>query len=182
MAPPTRTPPEKWIAAGLQALASGGPDAVRVEPLAKAVGATRGSFYWHFTDRGAFLDALLDAWERMAIDEVIEQVEDECADPRAKVRLAGILTFSDDLVPIDLAVRDWARRDPAVAERLRRVDNRRIDYARSQFRTFCPDEDDVEARSLIAFSLAISKNLIAADHGTRTRAEVLDLASRRLLD
>lgn len=182
MAPPTRTPPAKWIEAGLQALAAGGPQAVRIDPLAKTLGATRGSFYWHFADRGALLEAMLDAWERMSIDEVIEQVEGEGGDARARVRLAGALTFSDELVPIDLAVRDWARHDTAVAERLRRVDNRRMEYARSQFRTFCSDEDDVEARSMIAFSLAVAKSIIAADHGEHTRLEVLELATRRLLD
>ncbi|MGW5644366.1 TetR/AcrR family transcriptional regulator [Saccharopolyspora sp. NPDC003752] len=181
MAPPTRTPPSAWIEAGLKALASGGPDAVRIEPLAKELGATRGSFYWHFKDRGALLEAMLNTWEQRSIDEVIDQVETECGDARDKVRRAGMLTFSGELVPIDLAVRDWARYDPAVAERLRRVDNRRMDYAREQFRKFCTDEDDVEARSLIAFSLAIAKHLLAADHGPRSRAEVLHLASTRLL-
>ncbi|MBL7499373.1 TetR/AcrR family transcriptional regulator [Frankia sp. CNm7] len=181
MAPPTRTPRGTWIEAGLRALAAGGPDAVRVEPLATALGVTRGGFYWHFKDRQALLDELLDAWERMSTDEVIERVENEGGNPRDKVRKAGALTFSETLLPIDLAVRDWARRDPAVAERLRRVDNRRMDYARQLFSAFCPDPNDVEARSMLAFSLAVGRHFLAADHGTLTRAQVLDLAVRRLL-
>ncbi|MCX4665266.1 TetR/AcrR family transcriptional regulator [Streptomyces sp. NBC_01381] len=181
MAAPTRTPRGTWIEAGLRALAAGGPDAVRVEPLAKALGVSRGGFYWHFKDRGALLEEMLDAWERMSTDEVIERVESEGGDARDKVRRAGALTFSDSLVPIDLAVRDWARRDPAVAERLRRVDNARMDYARSLFRTFCRDEDDVEARSMLAFTLAVGKHFLAADHGTRSRADVLDTATKLLL-
>lgn len=180
MAAPTRTPPAKWIEAGLQALAAGGPDAVRVEPLAKVLGVTRGGFYWHFEDRRALLDAMLDTWERMSTDEVIERVEAEGGDARTKVRRAGALTFSGTLLPIDLAVRDWSRRDPAVGERLRRVDNRRMDYARSLFGAFCPDEDDVEARSLLAFSLAVGNHFLAADHGSRSRAEVLDMAAKWL--
>lgn len=181
MAAPTRTPRGTWIEAGLQALAAGGPDAVRVEPLAKALGVSRGGFYWHFKDRGALLEEMLDAWERMSTDEVIERVESEGGDARDKVRRAGALTFSDSLVPIDLAVRDWARRDPAVAERLRHVDNARMDYARSLFSTFCRDEDDVEARSMLAFTLAVGKHFLAADHGTRSRADVLEAATRLLL-
>ncbi len=154
---------------------------MRVEPLAKALGVTRGGFYWHFKDRGALLEEMLDTWERMSIDEVIERVETEGGDAREKVRRAGALTFSDTLLPIDLAVRDWARRDPAVAERLRRVDNRRMDYARSLFSIFCSDQDEVEARSLLAFSLAVGKHFLAADHGIRSRADVLDTATRLLL-
>ena len=142
MAPPIRTPRSTWIAEGLRALAAGGPDAVRIEPLARALGVTRGGFYWHFADREALLDALLDEWERSSIDEVLERVERAGGDARAKIRRAGPLTFSDWLLPIDLAIRDWARRDDAVAARLRRVDNRRMDYLRSLFATLVDDADD----------------------------------------
>jgi AcrR family transcriptional regulator len=181
MAPPTRTPRRRWIDEGLRALAAGGPDAVRIEPLAQTLGVTRGGFYWHFEDRGALLEEMLDTWERASTDEVLERVERKGGDARTKLRRAGALTFSDWLLPIDLAVRDWARRDPAVAERLRRVDNRRMDYLRLLFAAFCPDEDDIEARAMLAFSLLIGNHFMAADHGVRSRAEVLELAVSRLL-
>ncbi len=181
MAPPTRTPRSKWIEEGLRALAAGGPDAVRIEPLAQALGVTRGGFYWHFEDRRSLLEEMLNTWERASTDEVIERVESKGGDVRVKLRRAGALTFSDWLLPIDLAVRDWARREETVAERLRRVDNRRMDYLRSLFGSFCPDADDVEARCMIAFSLLIGNHFMAADHGARSRADVLELAVRRLL-
>ncbi len=180
MAAPTRTPRSQWIEAGLRALAAGGPDAVRIEPLAQALGVTRGGFYWHFADRRALLDEMLDTWERASTDEVIERVERQGGDVRVRLRRAGALTFSDWLLPIDLAVRDWARREPTVAERLRRVDNRRMDYLRSLFGAFCSDPDDVEARCMLAFALAIGHHFMAADHGARSRADVLELAVRRL--
>jgi hypothetical protein len=123
---------------------------------------------------------MLDTWERTSTEEVIERVEREGGDPMAKARRAGALTFSSDLLPIDLAVRDWARRDPEVAQRLRRVDNRRMDYLRSQLATVWADEDELEARCMIAFSVAIGTHFIAADHGARSRADVLELITRRL--
>jgi hypothetical protein len=89
--------------------------------------------------------------------------------------------LSGGLLRVDLAVRDWSRREPAVAERLRRVDNRRIDYLRSLFGAFCPDEDDVEARCMLTLSLWVGPHFIAADHGARSRAEVLEMATGRLL-
>jgi AcrR family transcriptional regulator len=180
MAAPTRTPSSSWIEEGLRALAAGGPDAVRIEPLAKALGVTRGGFYWHFEDRSALLDEMLDTWERRSTEEVIERVEREGGDPEVKARRAGALTFSDQLLPIDLAVRDWSRREQAVADRLRRVDNRRMEYLRSQLATVCADEDELEARCMIAFSVAIGNHFIAADHGARSRADVLELVARRL--
>ncbi len=80
MAPPTRTPRSKWIEEGLRALAAGGPDAVRIEPLARALGVTRGGFYWHFEDRGDLLEAMLDTWERATTDDVVERVESKGGD------------------------------------------------------------------------------------------------------
>jgi AcrR family transcriptional regulator len=181
MAPPTRTPASTWIEAGLRALADGGPSAVRIDPLASSLGVTRGSFYGHFADRQALLEAMLDSWERAATDEVLDRVEQRGGDPRAKLRRAGALTFSPDLLPIELAVRDWARRDPAVGQRLRRVDNRRMDYLRTLFRASCDDEDTVEARCVLAFSLAIGHHFLAADHGPHTREHALELAVHELL-
>src|SRR3954451_7868955 len=181
MAALTRTPRSTWIDAGLQALAAGGPDAVRIEPLAQALGVTRGGFYWHFKDRRALMDEMLDTWERRSTDEVLERVESEGGDPRDKVRRAGMLTFSRELLPIDLAVRDWARREPSVAERLRRVDDRRMEYLRELIGTFSPDADDVEARGMLAFSLAIGSHFIAAEHAGRSRPQVLQTAIQRLL-
>src|ERR1700694_2419682 len=176
----TRTPRSGWMEEGLRALAAGGPDAVRIEALARTLGVTKGGFYGHFSHRKALLEAMLDSWERMSTQEVIERVEREGGDAKVKLRKAGALTFSRALLPIDLAVRDWARRDPAVAKRLRRVDNRRMEYLRELFAAFCSDEADVEARSMLAFSLLIGNHFMAADHGTRSRAEVVDLAARLL--
>jgi AcrR family transcriptional regulator len=179
----TRTPRDRWIEEGLQALAAGGPDAVRVEALAKKLGVTKGGFYGSFADRDALLEAMLDAWERESTDEVIDRVEREGGDPKTKIQRAGVLTFSSDrLLPIDLAIRDWARRDEAVAERLRRVDNRRMALLREMIGTFCSDADEVEARSLLAFCVAIGEHFLAADHGDRTRAQVLLRAADLLLN
>ena len=177
----TRTPRSSWIEEGLRAFAAGGPDAVRVEALAKQLGVTKGGFYWHFDGRAALLGEMLDAWERVSIDEVIEQVDREGGDARAKLRRLSTLAFaSRDLLLVDLAVRDWARRDAAVAQRLRRADNRRMDYMRALFGAFCPDEAEVEVRCTIAFSLWIGFHFIKADHDTRSRMEVLGLAIQRL--
>jgi AcrR family transcriptional regulator len=179
----TKTPRSGWIEEGLRALAAGGPDAVRIEPLARALGVSKGGFYWHFDDRRALLEEMLDTWERTGVDEVIERVDSEGGDARPRLGRLFALASSEeaqDLLRIDLAVRDWARRDQTVAERLRGVDNRRMDYMRSLFAAFCPDEDDVEARCMLAASLWIGNHFMAADHGPRSRAEVLGLALGRL--
>ena len=89
MAAITRTPRSRWIEEGLRALAAGGPDAVRVEALARALGVTKGGFYGHFADRNALLEEMLDTWERRSTQEVIERVERQGGDVRTRHRTTG---------------------------------------------------------------------------------------------
>ena len=174
MAAPARTPPASWVQEGLRALGAGGPDAVRIEKLAEALGVTKGGFYWHFEDRSALLGEMLDAWERLVIDQVIERIEGEGGDARDKLhRLSSLASSRPDLMKIELAIREWARRDRGVARRLRRLDNRRMDYLRSLYGAFCADADDVEVRCMLQLSLWVGDPLIAADHGARSRADVV---------
>lgn len=175
MAPPTRTPRNRWIEEGLSALAAGGPDAVRIEPLAQALGVSKGGFYWHFKDRQALLGEMLDAWERTLVDEVIERVESEGGDARARLRRLFALASSlaGEPLKVELAIRDWARRDRTVARRLKRVDNRRMEFMRVLFADFCANWDDVEARCLLVFSLFIGSPFVTADHDGHSRADVV---------
>src|SRR5206468_12890177 len=92
----TRTRRTRWIEEGLRALGVGGPDAVRIEKLAQALGVTKGGFYWHFDDRRALLEEMLDAWERVMVDEVIEHLEGEGADSRARLRRLFALASSTE--------------------------------------------------------------------------------------
>lgn len=75
-----------------------------------------------------------------------------------------------------MAIRNWARREETVAERLRQVDNRRMDYMRSLFGAICEDDDDVEARCLLVFSLFVGSHFVGVEHGGRSRTQVLELA------
>lgn len=181
----TQTPPSSWIEAGLRALASGGPDAVRIEALAESLGVTKGGFYWHFENRQALLDALLDAWEHAIIDEAINRVDGGGGDARARLgRLFALAASSElrELMRVDLAIRDWSRRDAKVARRLRRVDNRRMEYMRPLFAAICAEADEVEVRCLLTLCAFVGSPLVAAEHGSRRRREVLALALERLLD
>ncbi|MFD0415967.1 TetR/AcrR family transcriptional regulator [Streptomyces sp. NPDC127108] len=181
-----RTPRHKWIDEGLRALAAGGPDAVQIEALAKALGVSKGGFYGYFADRPALLEEMLDRWEREVTEDVETRVEEVGDDAKDRLRRLFTIVDSGDGLDTDvttgLAIRDWARRDPAVAARVRRVDNRQMEYLRSLFRAFCPDEDEVEARCVIAFSLYIADQFLFADRDERGRAHVHELTTRWLLE
>ncbi|MFG2888072.1 TetR/AcrR family transcriptional regulator [Streptomyces sp. NPDC048248] len=180
-----RTPRDKWIEEGLRALAAGGPEAVRVEVLAQALGVSKGGFYGYFRNRAALLEEMLETWERGVAEDVIQRIERDGGDARERLgRLFDFVETSETPVAsagVELAIRDWARRDEGVVPFLRRADNRRMDYLRELYRAFCPDDGDVEARCLITFSLRIGDHLIAADNGPCSRTEVLAAVRNRLL-
>jgi AcrR family transcriptional regulator len=179
MAAPARTPRSSWIDEGLRALGGGGPEAVRIEQLAQRLGVSKGGFYWHFEDRPALLAEMLEAWEGLVVDHVIELVERDGGEARDKLwRLSKLALSSREGIQVELAIRDWARRDKAVARRLRRVDNRRMDYLRSLFGDFCHDASEVEGRAMLFYSLWIGSHFIAAD---QSRREAVTSALKQLL-
>src|SRR5207245_3767064 len=77
--------PADWARAAFRAIARGGVDAVAVEPIAAELGATKGSFYWHFKNRGALIEAALDEWEQRLTDDVIEELDRE-SDPARRLK------------------------------------------------------------------------------------------------
>lgn len=177
-----RTPRGAWIEAGLQLLAESGPDAVRVEVLARRLGVTKGGFYGYFKDRQELLDAMLDTWEQRSGEAVVARVEDEGGTRLERAMSAADLSFSAELQPIDLTVREWARRDDQVAERLRRLDNLRMDLLRTYFRPDFPDDEELEARCLLAFMASVANGLVTVDHPGEGREEVLARAASLLFE
>src|SRR5690606_25165290 len=128
-AAPARLSREHWVEAALSALAAGGPETIRVETLAKALGVTKGSFYWHFRDRDALLAALLEVWRDRRSAAIRAQIEAASGPPAARLRHLLDL-YLDRANPrgmaIELAVRDWARRDPGAAAAVAAVDAERL--------------------------------------------------------
>jgi len=122
---------EEWIQAGIKALVRGGPEAVRVEPLAKQLAVTKGSFYWHFDDRGALLDALLEQWKRVATLAVIDAIEPQAITPQERLRALMMMTFRSAEAPaIEGAIRAWSASDPRAQKVVRRIDRVRERYVR----------------------------------------------------
>ncbi len=153
---------------------------MRIEALAVGLGVSKGGFYWHFANRQALLEEMLDSWEKAGTEDVIARIEGQPGDPRAKLRELFALAPTADFA-VELALRDWSRRDREVAARLRRIDNRRMQFLRSLFGGFCVDEDDAEARSMLAYSLLVGSYFIAARQRGKSRSQMLGLALDRLL-
>jgi AcrR family transcriptional regulator len=113
-----------WIRHGLRTLTRDGPSALKVEPMAQALGVSRGSFYWHFADLADFKRRLPEAWARSSTDRIIEGLD---ARPGDTARLRELLEGGfRGRRRLDSAVRAWAHHDPVVAEVVAGVDARRI--------------------------------------------------------
>jgi AcrR family transcriptional regulator len=181
-----RTPRSRWLEAGLAALAEGGPAAVRVEELARRLGVTKGGFYGYFAGRADLLDAMLDHWEAACTQEVADRVTLEGLQPGAAAMRAAQLTWRPGwLLDVDLAVRDWARREPSVAARLERVDRYRVDFLREQLGQVFTDPVEAEARSLLAYAATIGTHyagLPLAAFPAEARARVFDILIRQAPD
>lgn len=151
---------------------------MRIEPLAETLGVSKGGFYWHFANRVALLDQMLDTWEQVSVTNVIESIETETGDARVRLRRLFDRAMSDpEMLKVDIAIREWSLRAPEVAARLRRVDTRRMDYMRSLFTDVCASDEEVEARCLLAFSLFVGSHFVVMDHGSHTRDHVLTRAA-----
>ena len=120
-----------WLDQGLKTLASDGFTALKAEPLAKAMGVSRGSFYWHFADISAFHAAILKQWREIAAEQIIAGVEAASGNNNPlEVLLRRV--FSERLA-IENAVRTWASVDPAARAAVQAIDRRRLGYVEGLF-------------------------------------------------
>ncbi len=125
-----------WLDAAFRVLAKKGIEAVRVEPLAKSLNVTKGSFYWHFKDRAALLDAMLVSWRQRATLGVIERLERANPSPVGRIRQLLALprirsTSTRDGADIEAAIRLWGRSDPNAASAVLEIDRLRLSYIKS---------------------------------------------------
>ena len=150
MPPRKRLTGQDWVDAAYGALAEGGVAAVAVEPLAARLGATKGSFYWHFDGRDALLTAVLAQWERVETEAVIALGD---AEPDRLARMRALLTIA--LRPpgasVELALQPSAGH-PLVGPVLARVTRRRLDYLGAVFRDLGFGRDEATRRSVLAYT------------------------------
>lgn len=148
--PEARLSSADWETAALDALAETGVGGVAIEPLARRLGVTKGSFYWHFTDRDALLAAALRRWEKSYTERIIDTVAD-VRDPRERLtRLIGRVLVGgwSDRIHIALA----ASQHPLVREALARVSRRRLAYLESCYVDLGQPRREAKRSALLAYA------------------------------
>lgn len=149
--PTNRRTKADWTEAALRALSEGGLAAVAIEPLAKRLGATKGSAYWHFPTREALLRATVERWEQEHTERVIEIVETEQDPVRRLRKLFALVLTSPDGFAVELALLS-ARDEPTVTPVRERVTERRIAYLARLFADLGFGRAEARRRAVLAYS------------------------------
>lgn len=173
---------EDWVSAALAAIAEGGVTAVAVEPIAARLGTTKGSFYWHFPNRAALLEAALARWEEQTTTAVIDEIANATEDPAGQLRTLIVRVIEaaerDRVGPAMLA----AAGQPAVARAIDRVTRARIGLIVTVFSRLGFPLPEARSRALLAYSaylghaqLAHSTEGVLPDSAEARRAYLRDV-------
>lgn len=157
MEKPARTALDRdaWIKGAVAVVAAEGMDGLRVETLAKKLGVTKGSFYWHFKDRRDLVDAVLAEWKDGRIRDIRKQTAaapgDELAALEHTIEVYSAAKNRKG-VAIEAAIRMWARQDAATAAVVEEVDATRLDCTRALFVALGLPDDEAKARSVLLYA------------------------------
>lgn len=176
-----RLGPQDWLNGAIELLAEGGVKSIKVEALAKRLGVTKGSFYWHFQNRSALLEALVSMWESQGTDRLITEVTDSGSEPRAQVRLLWKYATQGPPMTAELALREWGRVDPLIRARVAAVDNRRLDFVKGLFVQMGRSETEAQARSFLLYSMLIGEHFIQLGGRQDLRSDLIHGAIDHLL-
>jgi AcrR family transcriptional regulator len=171
---------DDWISAALEAIADGGLAAVGVEPLAARLGATKGSFYWHFENRDALLQAAISRWEQETTTDVAADITTTPGTPASQFRRLVVTVIEhaelDRVGPALLA----SATHPAVAPALERVTAARLGLIDVVLRRLGFPPAESRRRALLAYSAYLGHGQLA--HSTPEVLPTTRAARRAYLD
>jgi AcrR family transcriptional regulator len=166
---------DNWTQAALTILARNGIEAVRIERLAKMLGVTKGSFYWHFKDRPALLDAMLSSWRQRATLAIIDRLERSDSPPAERLReLLKLMRNTPRAArgaDIEAAIRLWGRSDPRVASVVQEIDRLRLGHVKSLVESAHDGRQDTMARAALIYAYFLAEGWIGNTLDAQTCAQ-----------
>jgi len=153
---------EDWIHGALELLGIAGVGGVRIVPLARRLGVTSGSFYWHFANRAKLYDALLEYWEREMTDIAIDAAKKMEGPPKERIWSLMKQVMSTGLARFDLAIWHWAQTDEAAQATFQRTLEKRFAFAAWMFKEagFSKTQAEIRGRMMVVYMMGES-NLIS---------------------
>jgi AcrR family transcriptional regulator len=169
--------PDDWVQAARELLIHRSIDAVRVDVLAKIMNVTRGSFYWHFTDRNDLLQRVLLSWQEEQTEQIIARYRKKGVEPRELIRELVELPFHGRAAmkgsSVELAIRAWARRDEMARAIVDKVDAKRLEYIEECFTSLGFSAPEAKSRAFLLYCYMQSESLF------RNQGSAEDKESRR---
>lgn len=159
----------KWIEAAFRALSTSGPQAIKAEAIARDLGVSKGSFYWHFTNIADLKTKMLEHWYEAATQQIIAQVNDLEGSPADKLSaLIAIATGNKNEpyggVSVEAAIRNWGKFNEEAGEMVKRVDTQRLNYLAEQLQVAGFDENDARSKAEILYAGLIGLEILAAEN------------------
>jgi AcrR family transcriptional regulator len=168
--PSTRLSVEDWLQAGYTLLAEQGVRALKVESLCKQVGATRGSFYWHFEDMDGYRAALVESWNTFLEQDRYSLTELDALPPRERLSAMMIALVSPQHWMLERAMREWARTDPVAAANVRAADRRLLRSVAKAYGDYGFDPADAKLRAELTFAAGVGLLHLAGSAAQAQRA------------
>jgi AcrR family transcriptional regulator len=176
--------PERWIEAATAVLVDQGIDHVRVDVLARDLGVTRGSFYWHFRDREDLLRSVLQSWRQSATEQLTQRLETAHSDAHEQLRDVISLPFRGRAAVrgarIELAIRAWARRDAMARAIVDEADASRIGYIAQIFSSLGFSIAEARSRAFLLYSYVVAESLLTGQGSPAQRDERARFVERLL--
>lgn len=149
---------QDWIDAGQELLRKGGITSVKLSPLLGRLGVTSGSFYHHFSDFGAFLDALADDYGTVHLERISAAIESE--DPSQRLREMRRLMEAWAAPDLDRAMRVWATSNERAAAAVRQLDGQLLTIIEASLKELGFSDDEARLRALLMFAAGAGRALI----------------------
>jgi AcrR family transcriptional regulator len=157
---------DDWVEAAYAALAVGGTRAVAVDRLAKQLGVSRGSFYWHFADRRALVDAALARWEQENTTDLAAEIPD--IDPAKQLRIILHQVYEQPVDDIEITLAA-AGDDPLAAAAFARVTNARLDILRDIFTRMGFPADEADSRAWLFYGFYLGHHQLGRNRAAARR-------------
>lgn len=176
---------QEWIEAAFRALSTGGPQAIKAEAIARDLGVSKGSFYWHFTNVADLKTKMLTHWYEAATQEIIAQVNQVKGSPADRLSTLVDIATSNKSEPyggvsVEAAIRDWGKFSQEAGEMVKRVDTQRLNYLTEQLVAADFDEKSARTSAEILYAGLIGLEILAIEDLANLRAGMHQLLQKIL--
>ncbi len=172
---------QDWVKAALDILTNENVRGIKIDALCTKLGVTKGSFYWHFNNRGELLGAMLSHWRKKMTLNVIRSISISGVDPKERLRRLFELPRrknSPAFAQIESSIRDWGRRVEMPRKAVAEVDEIRFDYITKLFRDMGFGEDEARKRAYLAYCLIMGDSVLHNSISSMSADEFFEKAMR----